>query len=389
MEIVTIAAWAAFGYCALFVMSCVHLIGQFITASLFGRKAKRFVIGFGRQLVVRTYRDTEYTMKMFPIGGHLVFPQDEEADEERVRLTEEQLEQRKEQDEVVEQTIGMSENLPGLEVLGDQFKDRASIHQRLAMAISGPLTSAAVGFLGFVAAGFFYGATALTATIGTPTGLAAASGIQEGDTIVAIDGQPVGRWPQADALAYAALTGPEEMLTLTVRREGGTRDFAITPDSTYSDLRELGMPHKEVRFSMSESVGGATDRLLDVMMIGRMVAHSVATNLGGSSGPSGPQSTDDPSEEPAPDETALPSEGRPGALEVALNIFAIGNLLYAAVGLIPIPPFDGGTILNSMIRVIRGRSAPGLEFALTLTGVIAATMVFVSMLWRQVQAFLL
>lgn len=62
----------------------IHEFGHFITAKKSGIKVNEFAIGMGPLLVSKTVGDTQYSLRLLPIGGYCAMEgEDEESDDER------------------------------------------------------------------------------------------------------------------------------------------------------------------------------------------------------------------------------------------------------------------------------------------------------------------
>ena len=72
------------GYIAMFLMIgaliFVHELGHFIAAKMFGIGVRQFSVGFGRKLFSFMYKETEYKISVFPVGGY-VMPDVEELED--------------------------------------------------------------------------------------------------------------------------------------------------------------------------------------------------------------------------------------------------------------------------------------------------------------------
>src|SRR3989338_8233937 len=59
------------------ILVIIHEFGHFITAKKFGVRVERFSIGFGKRLLSRRIRDTEYCISAIPLGGYIKMAGDE------------------------------------------------------------------------------------------------------------------------------------------------------------------------------------------------------------------------------------------------------------------------------------------------------------------------
>ena len=62
----------------------IHEFGHFITAKKSGIKVNEFAIGMGPLLFSKTVGETQYSLRLLPIGGYCAMEgEDEESDDER------------------------------------------------------------------------------------------------------------------------------------------------------------------------------------------------------------------------------------------------------------------------------------------------------------------
>ncbi len=170
------------------VLVTIHEFGHFVIARWSGVRVMRFSVGVGKPLF--TWVDshgTEFVLAIFPLGGYVrmldereweAFPEDERA--------------------------GVTKN----------SYQTLSPYWRIAIALGGPLAN-------FILAIAVYWMLAAVGTVGLipvaevfDDGLAASAGIQSGEEIVAIDGNPVGSWQQV-ALALASRMGDTGHIDIT------------------------------------------------------------------------------------------------------------------------------------------------------------------------------
>jgi regulator of sigma E protease len=181
----------------------VHEFGHFIWAKFFGVKVLKFSLGFGPKLISKQYGETEYLISAFPLGGYVKMFGENPG-------------------ELAEERLSPAE-------LKRSFATRP-VWQRFLIVAGGPVFNLIFAmFLFFIivlVAGLPQPVD--TTTIGgvgqdTP---AAEAGLQEGDTILAIDGVETTRWEDVSLLIKNS-EGREVLLTL--QRNGGTLEVAVTP----------------------------------------------------------------------------------------------------------------------------------------------------------------
>ncbi len=160
------------------VLIVFHEFGHYLTARLCGVRVLRFSIGFGKTIWQRTLgKDgTEWAVSVIPLGGY-------------VKMLDER-----------EGTVKPEE-------LHRAF-NRQSVGKRSLIVAAGPFANFLLAILLYWAV-FFHGSDELLPILGTPpVGTpAAVSGVQNGELVRTIDGQPVStwgdlRWMLLDRAAY-------------------------------------------------------------------------------------------------------------------------------------------------------------------------------------------
>ena len=107
------------GYFVIFLMISllilIHEFGHFCAAKWAGLPVKQFSIGYGRRLFGFTYKETEYRVSVFPVGGYV---------------------------------------MPDIEVLDDYFA--FSFKNRVLFALAGPLANIAAAWVGLLVMSVIY-----------------------------------------------------------------------------------------------------------------------------------------------------------------------------------------------------------------------------------------
>jgi membrane-associated protease RseP (regulator of RpoE activity) len=223
------------------VSVALHEIGHLLPAKRFGIKCTQYMVGFGRTLWSRRIGETEYGVKLIPLGGYVrmigMYPPKAEraagvASSGRWTAVIEQA-----------RADARAEVGPGDE--DRQFYQRP-VWQRVIVMLGGPTMNLllAVLLIGGVVVG--YGLAQETTTVGSVSKCvlpvnaplsatcsatdrpapAAAAGLLPGDRIVAFGGAPVTEWVQVRSLIRANAGQP---VAVTVERDGQPVDLSITP----------------------------------------------------------------------------------------------------------------------------------------------------------------
>lgn len=185
---------------ALGVIISVHEFGHLLAAKAFSVRVPVYSIGFGRALFRFRRGDTEYRLAWIPLGGY-------------VRLA---------GDDPAEPTDDP-----------DAFLSKPR-WQRIVVYLAGPIANGLLAVL--LMAGVFVVGVAVPVLPDLPPVVgeveagspAAAAGIEAGDRIVRVDGDPIERWEQ---VRFAIMTSPGRPLRLGVAREGEGEEFEtrLTP----------------------------------------------------------------------------------------------------------------------------------------------------------------
>jgi len=189
----------------------IHELGHFLFARLFGVRVLAFSLGFGKPIVKWKKGDTEYRISLIPLGGYVKMLGESPDDEKAL--------------EADEYAHAYSHKL---------------WWQKVIIAFAGPFFNIVLAFFVFVVVSFFeYSAPASVVEYVEPGGAAFDAGIEEGDRITAINGNPVHVWEDIQISMASSLKERKCVKTeITVNRPDGTvKTFAIIPRTgTYTDV---------------------------------------------------------------------------------------------------------------------------------------------------------
>jgi membrane-associated protease RseP (regulator of RpoE activity) len=339
-------------YVTLFVISVIvvimfHEFGHFATAKAFGMKAEKFFLGFGPTLWSVRKGETEYGVKAIPAGGF-------------VKIT------------------GMSryEEIDPADA-GRTFHEKPA-WQRAIVLSAGSFTHFVVAFALLWGALAFIGLSTSSGTnvvdVVSTDSPAEVAGLQQGDVIVAVDGQAT---PDFEAVRAAVTERGGETVPVVVER-GGSRvelDVAIadqTPDGTRTGFLGVGpevivsdpepLPAGE---AIREVVAGDLSlwNLTRETMLGLVRALSPAgiSSWLGSLDDEGPRSAEGPISLVGIGQ-AVNALGNQGDLFAILVILASLNVVLGVLNMLPLPPLDGGHLAVLVaeesvngVRRLRGR----------------------------------
>lgn len=218
----------------------LHEIGHLVPAKLFGVKVTQYMIGFGPTIWSKRKGETEYGVKAIPLGGYIamigMFPP---AKGERVQEDSTGFFRGLVQDA---RDSSMESITPGDE---ERAFYRLPVWKRIVVMFGGPFMNLvlAVVLFGVLLMGFgvaqpsttvgSVSACALPATSerqtcepGDPAAPGAAAGIEPGDRIVSVAGQPIVSWNESTAIIR---DHPDEPVELVVVRDGEEVTLEVTP----------------------------------------------------------------------------------------------------------------------------------------------------------------
>lgn len=284
----------------------VHELGHFVVAKAVGIRVHEFSLGMGPQLFHFQKGETMYSLRAFPIGGYVRMEgEDEESTDERA-----------------------FNNKPAWAKAGVVV---AGSFMNLVTTIV--IMSAIFLVLG--------NPNQLTNTIyqTTPGYPAEAAGLQAGDTIVEIDGQPVSTW---DHVTSHIWNTSKDEVALVVQREG-ERLFFTSKVLVDNGKKLIGIsPAYEKQPEKALLLGFQSTADMTKQMLGYL--STLFQGKGSMKDLTGPVGI----------VYIVEDSAKQGFLYLA-NLTALISLNLAIVNLLPLPALDGGRLLFLGIRLATGR----------------------------------
>jgi regulator of sigma E protease len=346
----------------------VHEGGHFVVAKAVGMRVERFFLFFPPKLVSKRIGETEYGIGMIPLGGFVkITGMNPEEVEPRSGTDEDRTPQGlltsiESADSGPETPApgGEGEPLPP-EVLARAYY-RQPVWKRIVVIAAGPGVNIALAFVILFALAF--GARDINASVGDiDPGTPAASRLQEGDKIIAIDGK---RFPNltveqrlprfANLVANDKCAGKlvdgctaKKPVKLTIERDGQTKSLLVTPryDADVGRMR-IGFSYgsKPADPSVAQAAGRSISFMWEVTsktvgVIVRIFEPEQRKQVSGVVGVS----------DVAHQTISF------GARE-ALVVLAVVSLSLGVINLFPFLPLDGGHIFWSLVEKVRGSPVP-------------------------------
>ncbi|HEX2230264.1 MAG TPA: RIP metalloprotease RseP [Candidatus Binatia bacterium] len=304
------------------VLIVFHEFGHFLIAKLCGVGVLTFSVGFGPKLVVKKKGETEYALSAFPLGGYVKMV-GEDPDEE----------------------VSQAD-------LRRSFGHKPLL-QRFAIVAAGPGFNLLLAVLLLLVVFLFYGVPVVSTQIGSvekgsPAELA---GVQRGDRIVAVNGEPVDSWERLSAAIKESQGKP---LNLRLLRASEEVDVAVEPRqkearNIFGERRdewmigigsqvilEKGNPGLSIVKAFTQTYDYAK---LTLVALFKMVTGEVSPrNLGG----------------PILIAQMAGQQAQEGFASF-LAFVAVLSINLGVLNLLPIPVLDGGHLLFFLVEAVIGR----------------------------------
>lgn len=303
-----------------------HEMGHFILARKNGVKVLEFALGMGPVLLSRTKGDTQYSLRMLPLGGFCKMEGEDEAAESETSFS----------------------------VKGPW--------QRLSIILAGPIMNFILAILLFIGLNYYMGVPSLTVREVILDSPAAKAGIVAGDTLEKINDEPLKSWD--DLTKMIRETQGELDITL-LHKDKTSSKITLTP--TQKDgVRQIGIYHENERnlfnaISYSFKQTGAMFKEF-FLFFGRLFRGQVSS--ADVAGPIGLVKVVD-------DVT------RSGFISVIL-FTALFSMNLGVLNLLPLPALDGGRLVFILIELLRGKPIdPDKEGMVHLIGFVLLMMLMV------------
>ncbi len=307
------------------VLIIAHELGHFAVARWCGMKVERFGFGlpFGPTLWSKKIGDVEYCIHAFLFGGYVAFPDDNPDSP------------------VPKDSPQRFENQP--------------LWNRFAVAIAGVTVNAILGWaiMVFVILGWGYptgeaAKAVLVADMPAATAPAGEAGIQKGDQLYKINGEPIpGKDFTEMMTAVPKMIGghANETITITVLRNDQPVELSVTPNEKgLIGIVLGGVPEYKKVTNPVEASTKATEflgRLLNSQIVAFGQLFSGQMDMKELAGP-----------------IRIVSEGAKmidqTGIQTGLMLTAMISVILAFMNILPIPALDGGHILFILIEAIKG-----------------------------------
>ena len=291
----------------------VHELGHFIMAKVNGIKVEEFSIGMGPEIFSKQGKETQYSLRLFPIGGYVkMLGEEEVSDDER------------------------------------SFSSKSPL-RRISVIIAGVTMNVIFAIIAFAIIISNRGYTEPVISRLLDNSAAIEAGLEVGDRILSIDGSKV--FTTTD-ISMGIQMAKGDSVDLVVNRNGNKENITVTPrlvEEDGSQIYQIGMAYtpvenptiiQSIKESFNEAISLVTQtyKSLAMMVTGKV---NFKTDVGG------PVTIIKMSTEVA----------KNGLLSLTYFLgFLSINL--AVMNLLPFPALDGGWTVILLIELITRRKVP-------------------------------
>ncbi len=306
------------------VIILVHEWGHFIACRSAGIEVQEFSIGFGPKLLSYKGRadqsdeelagKTEYSLRLFPIGGFVRMAGSEPDD---------------------------LDNPAGF--------NQASPWQRIKVLAAGPLMNFVLAIVIFI---FAFTVIGIPQPVNVPElgevvpgKPAAKAGLQPGDRVISIDGQKVSTWDEMVGIIQKTPAG--KTLELVINREGQPQTVTVKPEynkSTKTSVLGVTATLSYEKMGLWEGIklGFINTYTTTILMLQGLV--QLITGAVSADSLAGPVGI-----------TRMIGEAAQGGLIYLLNFTALLSINLGVINLLPFPALDGSRIVFTGLELVRGR----------------------------------
>lgn len=303
------------------ILILIHELGHFLVAKCQGIRVEKFSLGFGPKLLSKKFGATEYMLCLVPFGGFIKMAGDSK------------------------------EEYKGAP---DEFLSRAP-GRRAQVIFAGPFFNYLLAFFCLWMV-FYLGYPKFSSTIGElmPGMPAANVGLKAGDTVTAVDGEPVQFWEDMTRRIHAK---KGQDVQLKVKREGKEFDVLLTPqakevETIWGKKVEVGLigvkPSDEiikVRYGLWKALVKGTQTLWDMtVMTIRALFYIIIGTMSFKDSVTGPLGI-----------FFITTNAAKIGFSSILHVIGILSMSLAIFNLLPLPILDGGHIFFAGLERLRGR----------------------------------
>lgn len=281
-----------------------HEFGHFALAKLNNIKVHQFALGMGPKLISYKGKETEYSIRIFPIGGYVKMEgEDEASDDER------------------------------------SFSCKTPL-QRISVLAAGPIMNIVLAIVLLAIIAFSFGTPVNIIdkiTEGSPAELA---GLKSGDEIIKINNTDIDSW---EDIVDTIGSSKDNILNIKVLRNEETLSFKVTPKLDIETKRYLIGITPAMRKSVIKAVKSSVENVFLVMKQIFEFLFSFIRGEGSTEDVVGPIGM-----------FHYVGEAARISIFSLFSLAAVISINLAILNILPFPALDGGRIIFAIIELIKG-----------------------------------
>ncbi len=303
------------------VIIAIHEFGHFIVAKLCGIRVNQFAIGMGPVILKKQGKETQYSLRLFPVGGFCAMEGEDDASDDPRAFS------------------------------------KKSVPKRMAVVVAGAVMNILLGFLLIVTTTLLYQDVVTTTIAGftytedaetgerTSTSTSETCGLQVGDTIISIEGMRI--FTDTD-LSYKLQNTENDEMMVVVERDG---ERVTLENVTFYNTATEGRLDFYVKAEKCNFLNVIRYGALNTLSTGRLIWASLIDLITGKygfhdlSGPVGIITTIG--------EAASMGETIKESLISVLSLASFITINVGIFNLLPLPALDGGRLMFLLVEAIR------------------------------------
>ncbi|MCG8542531.1 MAG: RIP metalloprotease RseP [Clostridia bacterium] len=315
-----------------------HEFGHFALAKLNNIKVHKFALGMGPKLISFNGKETEYSIRILPIGGFVKMEgEDEASDDSR------------------------------------SFSSKTPL-QRISVLAAGPIMNIVLAILLITIISFNIGIPVNIIDKVSENSPAEISGLKSGDEIVKINDTDIEAWQDiVDVISVSQ----EDILTIGVLRNGEAFTYDVRPEFNEENNRKLIGISPVLQKSLGASIRASIDNVILIINQIFKFLFDLIQGKASTEGVVGPIGM-----------VHYVGEAAKISISSLLYLAAIISINLAILNILPFPALDGGRIIFALIELIKGSPInPEKEGFVHMIGFVILISLMVLVLVKDIMKF--